>query len=80
MEGLTYLFMILGWAPPVIVLQWLVGGRALLDRWRTLVVVVSTSTIYLGAADVVAIHSGVWSINSEKSLRALSFGSFVFEE
>ncbi len=80
MEGLTYIFMILGWATPIIVLHWVVGRRALLDKWPHVVVSVTMATLYLGTADVAAIHNGVWSINPEKTVQALSFGSFVFEE
>ncbi len=80
MEGLTYLAMILGWASPVILLHWAVGWRVLMGRRRHLLVAWIMSTGYLGLADVAAIHDGIWSINPQKTIAALSFGSFVFEE
>lgn len=80
MEALTYIFMILGWATPIIVLHWVVGRRALLRRRRELAIAIVSATLYFGIADVIAIQNGVWSINPDKTVSALSFGSFVFEE
>lgn len=80
MEGLTYIAMILGWATPIIVLHWVVGRDALLRRRRELVIAITMATVYLGTADVAAIHNGVWFINPDKTVKWLTFGSFVFEE
>ena len=79
LERLTYLALLLGWALPVIGLHGLVGAPELRARWRLLLVAVFVPTVYLSAADAVAIGSGVWSISVELTV-GWRLGSLVFEE
>jgi lycopene beta-cyclase len=79
LEELTYLGIVLALALPLIVLQWAFGWRSLVLEWRGLAITVAVATAYLGLADVAAIHNGIWSINSDKTL-PLRGGGFVFED
>ena len=65
MRHWTYLIFELGWALPVIVLQWVVGRDFLLARWRILLLGVAIPTLYLCAADAFAIRIGIWHLNPE---------------
>lgn len=76
---MTYLWMILLLAGPVIAIEWAVGWRTLLLEWRPLVAAVVMATAYLGCADIVAIRDGIWAISASKTL-GWSAGGFVFEE
>jgi lycopene beta-cyclase len=78
-EGLTYAAMILGWSAPVIALHWIVGAKALIRARRPLLISIGAATLYLGLADMAAIHNNVWEINEDKTL-GLNAGPFVFEE
>jgi lycopene beta-cyclase len=66
-EG-TYLGLILVWAAPVLALQWLYGGREIWARKRALALGVAVPTLYLWAADAVAIHLGIWEISTAHTL------------
>ncbi len=68
MESTTYLFLILIWALPVIVLQWLIGGDILLKRWKVLVPGILAPTLYLTLVDTFALHATTWTINPTQSL------------
>ena len=61
----TYLVFELAWALPVIVGQWVVGRDRLRARWRLLLVGVAIPTLYLCAADALAIRVGIWHLNPE---------------
>ena len=77
---MTYLALELGWALPPIGLQ-LLFGADILWRYRRLVTVSIVSlTLYLSAADAVAINLGTWTINPEKSLDLLLGGILPIEE
>jgi len=76
----NYLSLELGWALPPIALQ-LGFGADILWRYRNLVVTaILTSTLYLGSMDALAIHSGTWTINPERSLGVLMGGILPVEE
>lgn len=76
----TYLALELGWASPPIGLQ-LLFGADILWRYRRLVAIsISLLTLYLSAADAVAINVGTWTINPEKSLDLLLGGILPIEE
>ena len=64
----TYLFLILIWALPIILIQWLVGGDILLKRWKVLIPGSLLPTIYLTAVDSAALRSQTWTINPTQSL------------
>lgn len=76
----TYIALELGWALPPIGLQ-LLFGADILWRYRRLVTISIVSlTLYLSAADAVAINLGTWTINPEKSLDLLIGGILPVEE
>jgi lycopene beta-cyclase len=58
----TYLGLILGWAGPVLALQWAYGGGTFVAHGRALAAAVAVPTLYLWAADAVAIRAGIWHI------------------
>ena len=76
----TYMGLELGWALPPIGLQ-LIFGADILWRYRRLVgLSIASLTLYLSAADTVAIHLGTWTINPEKSFDLLLGGILPIEE
>jgi lycopene beta-cyclase len=64
----TYLFLILIWSMPVILLQWLLGADLLLKRWKVLVPGILFPTLYLTCVDSAALGSQTWTINPTQSL------------
>jgi len=76
----TYLALELGWALPPIALQ-LAFGADILWRYRRLVLwTLLPMTLYLSAADALAIGSGTWTINPAQSLDFLLGGVLPIEE
>lgn len=76
----TYLALELVWALPPIGLQ-LAFGADILWRYRRLVLLTIISlTLYLSAADALAITLGTWTINPAKSLDLLLAGLLPIEE
>lgn len=75
----TYLLFELGWAVPVICLQWLVGWRILWKRRRTLLLVALFATVYLSCTDAVAISQGIWSLHAPRIV-GLRLGNVPIEE
>lgn len=78
-DGTFYLGAILAWSGPVLALQWAVGWRYLLSRWRTVAVAISVPTAYLWIADLIALESGVW-ILSEQYTTGISLVGLPIEE
>lgn len=76
---LTYLTFELGWALPVLALQWIAGRRVLWQRRRVLVAAVCVSTAYLSCADGVAIAHGIWSLHAPRIL-GVRLGDLPVEE
>ena len=64
----TYLILILGWAGPVIVIQWLLGTDLLIRRWKVLIPGILLPTLYLTFIDSFALRSGTWTISPLQSL------------
>lgn len=79
MERFTYLLLLLPWALPVIALHWWVGAEELRAHRRVLVIAVLVPTVYLAAADALAVAGGAWHISSGLTL-GLRVGGWVFEE
>lgn len=76
----TYLGLLLVWALPPVMLQ-LAFGADILWRHRRLVLLgILPMTLYLSAADKLAITSGTWTINPEQSLDMLLLGRLPVEE
>ena len=75
-----YLALILIWALVPLLLQVAYGADILWRRWRIVLLSLLPATIYLAAADIVAISSGIWTISSSFSLPILLAGILPLEE
>ena len=64
----TYVILILVWAGPVIVMQWLLGADVLLRRWKVLIPGILVPTLYLTCVDSFALRAGTWTISPPHSL------------
>jgi lycopene cyclase domain-containing protein len=76
----TYLGLILLWAIPPIMMQIIVGADVL---WRHRAVVgaaLASLTLYLAAADFLAIGDGIWTIDPAQSLQIYLGGVLPLEE
>lgn len=62
---LTYLIFELAWALPVIAGMWAIGHELLWRAWRLLAAGTLVPTVYFSAADAVAIHNHIWTLNPE---------------
>jgi lycopene cyclase domain-containing protein len=76
----TYLGLELVWALPPIALQLAVGADILWRYRRSVVPVLSGVTLYLCAADFLAIGLGVWTIDPAQSLNLFIGGVLPVEE
>lgn len=76
----TYLSLELIWALPPLALQLLFGADILWRRRRLLLVTIAPLTLYLSAADALAIGSGTWTINPAQSLNIFVGGILPLEE
>jgi len=72
----SYLLILLLWSLPIIVIQWLVAGRALWRARRLLAATIAVCTVYLSVADAVAIARGIWQIQPE-GVTGIRFGSHL---
>jgi lycopene cyclase domain-containing protein len=79
-KSFTYLNLILLWAIPPISLQLLYGADLLWQYRRDLFLVIVLSTVYLSAADAIAIFNGVWTISLNTSTGILLGGVLPIEE
>jgi lycopene cyclase domain-containing protein len=61
-ERSLYMGLILAWAAPVLLGQWVLVGRHLGARPRLFLRLIALPTLYLWVADRIAIHLGIWSI------------------
>ncbi|MFL7839818.1 MAG: lycopene cyclase domain-containing protein [Candidatus Promineifilaceae bacterium] len=75
-----YMGLELVWAIPPIALQLAFGADILWCYRRLVAVVIIPLTLYLSAADAIAINSGIWTINPEKSIDLLLGSTLPFEE
>ena len=78
-ESTLYMGLILSWAMPIILLQWVIGGQHIVANRANYIVGLSVPTIYLWFADSFAIGNGIWVISSTKTI-GLNFGHLPFEE
>ena len=74
-----YFGLIFAWATPIVMLQWAVGGPALLRRWPWVGSAIFIPTVYLGLADSYAIKQGIWSISPEYTF-GIYLGNLPIEE
>lgn len=75
-----YLALELAWALPPIMLQLYFGVHILLRQWRLVLLTLVPMTLYLSAADSVAIGAGTWTIDPTQSLDLLLWGVLPVEE
>lgn len=76
----TYLSLTLAWALLPIMFQAAFGGDILWQRRKLLALGIIPSTLYLSLADSLAIDSGTWTINPEKTINVHLGGKLPLEE
>lgn len=76
----TYLGWELVWALPPLTLQLGLGADLLWRRRRLLLAALLPAVAYLGGADALAIHTGIWTIAPRWSLGVLLGGALPLEE
>jgi lycopene cyclase domain-containing protein len=76
----TYLALELLWALPPIMLQLAFGADILWRHRRLLAMAIIPPTLYLSAADALAINAGTWTINPAQSLQIYLGGILPLEE
>lgn len=72
--NLTYLVLELGWALPVLFVQWGVGWPELWHARRSWFLATTLPTCYLAAADRLALGDGIWRISERLSTGIALFG------
>jgi lycopene cyclase domain-containing protein len=76
----TYLALALVWVLPPAALQLAFGGDILGRHFRLVLVGIVVPTLYLSAADALAIGSGTWTIDPAQSSEVLLGGVLPLEE
>lgn len=76
----NYIALILVWALPPIMLQTFFGADILWNHKWLIFIAIASTTLYLAAADFIAINSGTWTINPNKTLGIYIAGSLPIEE
>lgn len=76
----TYLALELGWALPPIILQLAFGADILWRHRRLVLLALLPPTLFLAAADAVAIGAGTWTIDPAQSLGIYLGGVLPLEE
>ncbi|MDZ4769505.1 MAG: lycopene cyclase domain-containing protein [Chloroflexota bacterium] len=79
-QSRTYLSLVLSWALLPIIVQVAFGGDILWQHRRLVALGIIPSTIYLAVSDSLAIDSGTWTINPEKTVNVLLGGKLPLEE
>lgn len=77
---LTYISLLFAWALPPIMLQIIFGGDVLWQRRKLALSALIPTTLYLAAADRLAITNGNWTINPAKTVGLHLFGTLPLEE
>ena len=76
----TYLALMLVWGLPPVMLQLGAGADMLWQRRRSVLFALLPATIYLAAADALAINGGTWTIEPAHSLGVMIGGMLPLEE
>ncbi|MDZ4763293.1 MAG: lycopene cyclase domain-containing protein [Chloroflexota bacterium] len=76
----TYLSLTLSWALLPIMFQAAFGGDILWQHRRLIALGIIPATLYLGLSDSLAIDSGTWTINPEKTVNVHIGGKLPLEE
>lgn len=69
-----YMALILAWAPPILAGMWLYDGETLWALRSTVTITTALPTLYLWAADAVAIWAGIWTISPDYTIGVSAFG------
>ncbi len=59
-ERAYYLFHLLAWMLPIVLLQWIIAGKILRRHWKLLIGIPFVVGTYLILTDMVAVYYGVW--------------------
>lgn len=78
-EG-TYMGLLLAWALPPVIMQLAFGADILWKHRKLMLLGIVPTTLYLSAADALAIDGGTWTINPTQSLNLLIGGVLPLEE
>ena len=76
----TYLALMLTWGLPPVMLQLGAGADILWARRRSVLLAILPTTLYLAAADGLAISGGTWTIDPTRSLGVMIGGVLPLEE
>ncbi len=76
----TYLTLTLSWALLPVIFQVAFGGDILWQHRRLVALGIIPATLYLGISDSLAIDSGTWTINPEKTVNVHIGGKLPLEE
>lgn len=76
----TYFGLLMAWGLPPVIVQVAFGGDILWKNRRIMLLSVLPMTLYLAAADKLAITSGTWTINPEQSFGIYILGRLPIEE
>jgi lycopene cyclase domain-containing protein len=79
-KPLRYLALELVWALPAIMGQLIFGADILYHRRRLVALVLVPATLFLSAADALAIYQGIWAIDPAQSLNFFLGGILPIEE
>lgn len=74
-----YFWLLVGWAGPIIVLQWVVGWRVFQRNLRATLLPPILATVFFTVCDSVAVHSGLWFFD-EKQILGWRVGALPVEE
>lgn len=78
--GFTYLSLEVSWALIPVMIQLAFGADILWRHRRIIAIAIATTTIYLSAADSLAIGAGTWTIDPAQSLNIYLGGVLPIEE
>ena len=74
-----YFVLLVGWAGPIIVLQWAVGWRVFRRNLRATLLPPVIATVFFTVCDSVAVRSGIWFFD-EKQILGWRVGALPVEE
>lgn len=69
----------MGWATPVIALQWLIAWRIFVPNWKAVVFPTLLGGTYYSLADMVAVRSGIWFFD-ENQILGIRIANLPMEE
>lgn len=64
-DSTKYLGLIVGWASPVLLLQWIFGGDIFWQNKKSYLISIIIPSVYLWFADAIAINLEIWTISTK---------------